>query len=173
MNAFLNQWSTRAMSQWPRRVGCATPLAVATPGTFAYLCQIHPDMRGTVEVVEALVAVIDWQRRRLLPGAAELVAHGVENVVAPLGTAMTTNQAELISRYAPRAVLLYDSDTAGLKATFRSADQLLRAGVEVLDHAIKALRNRRIEIKRNFRAPIIETVEPDDPGRPSIPISIV
>ena len=61
-----------------------------------------------------------------------LASHGVENAVAPLGTAMTPRQAELIARYAPQAVLLYDSDSAGLKATFRTADELLRAGVEVL-----------------------------------------
>ncbi len=61
-----------------------------------------------------------------------LAAHGVGNAVAPLGTAMTEEQAELIARYAPRAILLYDSDKAGLKATFRTGDALLRAGVEVL-----------------------------------------
>ncbi|HEX6371758.1 MAG TPA: DNA primase [Longimicrobium sp.] len=61
-----------------------------------------------------------------------LAAHGVANVVAPLGTAMTDEQASLIANYAPRAILLYDSDKAGLKATFRNGDQLLRAGVEVL-----------------------------------------
>ncbi|HUE95649.1 MAG TPA: DNA primase [Longimicrobiaceae bacterium] len=61
-----------------------------------------------------------------------LASHGIENVVAPLGTAMTPTQAELISRYAPRVILLYDSDTAGLKATFRAGDELLRSGVEVL-----------------------------------------
>lgn len=61
-----------------------------------------------------------------------LAAHGVENAVAPLGTAMTPQQAELIARYAPQVILLYDSDMAGLKATFRSGDELLRAGVEVL-----------------------------------------
>jgi DNA primase len=61
-----------------------------------------------------------------------LASVGVENVVAPLGTALTIEQAELLSRYAHRAILLYDSDTAGLKATFRSGDELLRAGVEVL-----------------------------------------
>jgi DNA primase len=60
-----------------------------------------------------------------------LAAHGVENVVAPLGTALTAEQAALVSRYASRVVLLYDSDTAGLKATFRSGDELLRAGMEV------------------------------------------
>jgi DNA primase len=61
-----------------------------------------------------------------------LVAHGLENVVAPLGTAMTHQQAELLARYTRRVILLFDSDTAGLKATFRAADELLRAGVEVL-----------------------------------------
>jgi DNA primase len=61
-----------------------------------------------------------------------LAAAGVQNVVAPLGTAMTQQQAELLARYAPRVILLYDSDSAGLKATFRSGDELLRAGAEVL-----------------------------------------
>jgi DNA primase len=42
-----------------------------------------------------------------------LAAHGVGNAVAPLGTAMTQEQCELIARYAPRAILLYDSDKAG------------------------------------------------------------
>jgi DNA primase len=61
-----------------------------------------------------------------------LAAHGINHGVAPLGTAMTEEQAALIAQYAPRAILLYDSDKAGLKATFRNGDQLLRAGVEVL-----------------------------------------
>ncbi len=61
-----------------------------------------------------------------------LAAHGIPNVVAPLGTAMTDEQASLIANYTSRAILLYDSDKAGLKATFRNGDQLLRAGVEVL-----------------------------------------
>ena len=61
-----------------------------------------------------------------------VAAAGFENVVAPLGTAMTEAQAGTLARYAKRALLLYDSDTAGLKATFRSADELLRAGVHPL-----------------------------------------
>ncbi|UCC74520.1 MAG: DNA primase [Gemmatimonadota bacterium] len=58
-----------------------------------------------------------------------LVAAGVENVVAPLGTALTESQARLLSRYAKKALLLYDSDKAGLIATFKAADELLRVGV--------------------------------------------
>jgi DNA primase len=61
-----------------------------------------------------------------------LVAGGVDNVVAPLGTAMTAEQAALVSRYTRQAFLLYDSDMAGLRASFRSADDLLQAGVHPL-----------------------------------------
>jgi DNA primase len=61
-----------------------------------------------------------------------LAAAGIENLVAGMGTAMTSEQAALLARYAPKAVLLYDSDLAGLKATFRTGDALLQAGVEPL-----------------------------------------
>jgi len=54
-----------------------------------------------------------------------LAARGFENVVAPLGTALTRDQAKLLSRYCGRVLLLFDSDAAGLKATFRAGDVLL------------------------------------------------
>jgi DNA primase len=60
-----------------------------------------------------------------------LVLAGVENVVAGLGTALTTEQAALLRRTTQSAILLYDSDAAGLRATFRAADELLRHGVRV------------------------------------------
>lgn len=58
-----------------------------------------------------------------------LVAHDVPNVVAALGTAMTSAQARLLARFASKAFLLYDNDMAGLRATFRTADVLLGAGI--------------------------------------------
>lgn len=58
-----------------------------------------------------------------------LAAHGFENVVAPLGTALTQEQAKLLSRYCTRVLLLFDSDAAGLRATFRAGDVLLEAGL--------------------------------------------
>jgi DNA primase len=60
-----------------------------------------------------------------------LVLAGIEHVVAPLGTALTPDQGTLLRRFAPAAVLLYDSDQAGLRATFRAGDELLRHGVRV------------------------------------------
>jgi DNA primase len=61
-----------------------------------------------------------------------LAARGIENVVAGMGTSLTAAQANLVARYAGKALLLYDSDRAGLKATFRTADALLQAGVHPL-----------------------------------------
>lgn len=56
---------------------------------------------------------------------------GIVEVVAPMGTALTEQQAALIRKYTQNVFLLYDSDNAGLKATFRSGDELLRVGAAV------------------------------------------
>lgn len=61
-----------------------------------------------------------------------LAAVGVENVVAPLGTSLTGEQAGQLARYTDRVLLLYDSDAAGQRATFKSGDVLLAAGVHPL-----------------------------------------
>ncbi|MDQ3998021.1 MAG: DNA primase, partial [Gemmatimonadota bacterium] len=59
------------------------------------------------------------------------VAGGVEAVVAPLGTALTEDQATLLTRYTKNVYLLYDSDVAGQRATFRAGDALLAKGAAV------------------------------------------
>ena len=64
--------------------------------------------------------------------AMRLAAAGIEAVVAPLGTALTNEQAQLLVRYSTNVYLLYDSDQAGLKATFRSGDELLAEGATCL-----------------------------------------
>ena len=61
--------------------------------------------------------------------AVSLAASGLENVVAPLGTSMTEEQARLLARYCTRVFLLFDSDAAGLRATFRAGDILLASGL--------------------------------------------
>jgi DNA primase len=63
--------------------------------------------------------------------ALRLVDAGIECVVAPMGTALTEPQAELLGRFTRHVFLLYDSDAAGQKATFRAADVLLAKGLEV------------------------------------------
>ncbi len=63
--------------------------------------------------------------------AIRLMQAGIDAVVAPLGTALTEAQAELLARYTKNVFLVYDSDQAGLKATFRAGDELLRHGFAV------------------------------------------
>ncbi len=70
---------------------------------------------GTVIAVEGYMDVI------------ALVQAGFENVVAPLGTALTENQMELLWRLAGEPVLCFDGDGAGLKAAWRAADLVLPA----------------------------------------------
>jgi len=73
--------------------------------------------RETALVVEGYMDVVS------------LAAAGFENAVAPLGTAVTTEQVLVLRRYTSRAHILFDSDAAGLKATFRAGDLLLAGGV--------------------------------------------
>ncbi len=55
---------------------------------------------------------------------------GIKNVVAVSGTGFTTDQAALLARFCERIVLLYDSDSAGIKAAFRACGVLYDSGVE-------------------------------------------
>ncbi len=57
--------------------------------------------------------------------------HGVENVAASLGTALTVEQIRLIRRYTPNVVMLFDSDPAGQNAIERSLDLLVEEGMNV------------------------------------------
>jgi len=54
---------------------------------------------------------------------------GITNVVAPLGTALVLGQARQLKRFCDSAILLFDSDSAGLKAAVRGIDVLMEAGV--------------------------------------------
>ncbi len=56
---------------------------------------------------------------------------GVKNVVAVSGTALTDDQAQLLSRYTKNVILLFDADTAGIKASMRSIEILLRRDFDV------------------------------------------
>ena len=57
--------------------------------------------------------------------------YGITNVVASLGTALTTNQARLLKRYADKVIISYDADVAGQTATLRGLEILRDAGFDV------------------------------------------
>ncbi len=56
---------------------------------------------------------------------------GFTNSIACLGTALTQEQARLVSRYAEEVILSYDSDEAGQKATRRAIDIFSKTGVKI------------------------------------------
>jgi len=70
----------------------------------------------------------------LVEGYIDLISlyqNGIRNVVAVSGTALTDDQVQLLSRYTKNVVLLFDADTAGIKASLRSIEILLRKDFEV------------------------------------------
>ncbi|HKI77796.1 MAG TPA: DNA primase [Ignavibacteriaceae bacterium] len=60
-----------------------------------------------------------------------LYQSGIKNVVAVSGTALTEEQVQLLSRYTKNVVLLFDSDTAGIKASMRSIEILLKKDMDI------------------------------------------
>ena len=70
----------------------------------------------------------------LVEGYMDLISlyqSGIKNVVAVSGTALTEDQVLLLSRYTKNIVLLFDADTAGIKASMRSIELLLKRDMEI------------------------------------------
>lgn len=69
----------------------------------------------------------------LMEGYMDVISlhqNGFDNAVASLGTAFTPQQAEILKKYADKAVLCYDSDDAGQKATDRAGEILRDAEIK-------------------------------------------
>lgn len=79
-------------------------------------------------------AIIENDLCYLVEGNLDVLAMhqmGVENAVASLGTSLTQEQILLIKRFTKNVCIVYDSDSAGVKATLRSIDLLLKEGMNV------------------------------------------
>jgi DNA primase len=79
-------------------------------------------------------AILDAGFAIVCEGQLDLIAcfmAGVQNVVAPQGTAFTEQHARIIKRYVDEVVLCFDSDEAGQNAAVRSLDHLLASGLAV------------------------------------------
>lgn len=73
--------------------------------------------RGRILVVEGYMDLLG------------LYEQGVHGVVALCGTALTPEQARLLARYGQQAFLVYDSDQAGVRATWRAIEPLVESGL--------------------------------------------
>src|SRR5208282_2374997 len=79
-------------------------------------------------------AVLEAGYAIVCEGQLDLIAcfmAGIQNVVAPQGTAFTADHARILRRYVEEVVLCFDSDEAGQNAAVRSLDNLLASGLAV------------------------------------------
>ena len=85
---------------------------------------------------------LDKARRPIIAAESALICEGqldtiachmagIENVVAPQGTALTADHARVLKRYANEVILCFDSDTAGQAAAVRSLDGLLESELAI------------------------------------------
>ena len=56
---------------------------------------------------------------------------GVENVVSSSGTSLTTEQIRLLNRFTKNITVIYDGDSAGIHASLRGIDMILKEGMNV------------------------------------------
>jgi len=79
-------------------------------------------------------AILDSGFAIICEGQLDLIAcymAGVRNIVAPQGTAFTSDHARILKRYINEVVLCFDSDTAGQAAAARVQESLLASGLSV------------------------------------------
>ena len=79
-------------------------------------------------------AMVKQDKCFLVEGYTDVISMhqaGIENVVASSGTALTIGQIHLIRRFTKNVTVLYDGDSAGIKAALRGIDLLLEEGMNI------------------------------------------
>jgi len=107
-------------------------------------------------------AILDAGSAIICEGQLDLIAcfmNGVQNIVAPQGTAFTEQHARIIKRYANEVVLCFDSDNAGQNAIVRSLDHLLASGLAVRVAVVPAPHDPDSFIKANGGTAFRQLVE--------------
>lgn len=107
--------------------------------TAKYVNSAQTEVYNKSEVLYGLnFARNDIRRKKeviLVEGYTDVITlgmHGINNVVASSGTALTAGQIRILHRYCERIVMIYDADAAGQKAMKRGIDIALAQDMEVL-----------------------------------------
>lgn len=85
-------------------------------------------------IYEAKPEIIKQERVFLMEGYLDVIGSwqtGLQNAVASSGTALTESQIALIHRFTDNVTLIYDGDSAGIKASLRGIDMLLSQKLHV------------------------------------------
>ena len=112
-----------------RAMGDDQPKYLNSPETPAYVKGRH--LYGLFQAKEA---IRQKKFAILVEGYLDLIAlvqHGIPNVVASLGTALTPEQSKLLGRFTKKVVINYDGDVAGIGAARRAVEILLPDDFEI------------------------------------------
>ncbi len=96
--------------------------------------EIYVKSRILYGAYQARVAIDKADECLLVEGYTDVVSlhqAGIENVVASGGTSLTTDQLRLIKKYTNNLTIIYDGDSAGVKAALRGLDMALEEGLNV------------------------------------------
>lgn len=96
--------------------------------------EIYIKSKSLYGIYFAKKSIIQTDECFLVEGYTDVISlhqSGIENVVASSGTSLTQEQIRLIGRYTKNVTILYDGDTAGIKASLRGLDLILEEGLNV------------------------------------------
>ena len=96
--------------------------------------EIYSKRRELYGIYHAKSAMVKADCVYMVEGYTDVIAMhqcGLENVVANSGTALSEEQIRLLHRFTSNITLLYDGDSAGIKASIRGIDMLLAEGMNV------------------------------------------
>ena len=96
--------------------------------------EIYHKSRVLYGIFQAKQEISKQDRCYLVEGYTDVMSFhqtGITNVVASSGTALTQDQIKLISRFTKNVTVIYDGDSAGIKASLRGIDLILAEGLNV------------------------------------------
>lgn len=96
--------------------------------------EIYSKSHELYGLFQAKHAIVKQNRCFLVEGYTDVISmhqSGIENVVASSGTSLTEGQIKLIHRFTDNITVLYDGDSAGIKASLRGIDMLLAEGLNI------------------------------------------
>tara|TARA_Y100000589_G_scaffold150354_1_gene143461 strand:- start:14522 stop:16546 length:2025 start_codon:yes stop_codon:yes gene_type:complete len=121
-----------------RTIGFGARILQANKKSAKYLNSPETDIYHKSDVLYGLYlakrSIIQHNNCFLVEGYTDVISlhqKEIENVVASSGTSLTNGQIKLIKRFTPNITVLYDGDEAGIKASFRGIDLILKEGMNV------------------------------------------
>ncbi len=96
--------------------------------------EVYHKSRELYGIYFAKQDIVKQDRCYLVEGYTDVISmhqNGIKNVVASSGTSLTEGQIRLIHRFTENVTVIYDGDSAGIKASLRGIDLLLAEGMNI------------------------------------------